>query len=107
MRVAINAVALILTTAICSAAQGQNVYYVDDDALPGGDGLSWGTAFNYLQDALATSLPGDTIKIAEGNYRPDLGNGQSFGDNESSFLVPGGVSLLGGYAGALGMDPTA
>lgn len=48
--------------------------YVDISAPGGGDGLSWGTAFNSLQDALdvlnATdcTVTIDSVLVAEGNY---------------------------------------
>ena len=40
-------------------AHAQSVLYVDDDASVGGDGTSWATAFNDLQDALAASPCGE------------------------------------------------
>ncbi len=39
--------------AISSAAHAGTILYVDDDAPLNGDGLSWDTAFRFLQDALA------------------------------------------------------
>ena len=54
-----------------SAAQGATVLYVDDDALPGGDGLSWATAFNDLTDALFAADPSVCeIWVAAGVYTP-------------------------------------
>jgi hypothetical protein len=35
------------------------VIFVDDDAAPAGDGQSWQTAFDDLQDALSTAMTGD------------------------------------------------
>ncbi|UCC31105.1 MAG: S8 family serine peptidase, partial [Phycisphaerales bacterium] len=77
------------------------VFYVDDDAPEGGDGISWNTAYKYLQDALAATISGDRIHVAGGTYRPD--------EDEAGTVIPGGrgarfqlisgVELYGGYAG--------
>ena len=51
--------------------------FVDADADPGGNGLSWPTAFEYLQDALELASDPenqvDQIWVAEGTYFPDDG----------------------------------
>lgn len=47
--------------------------YVDDDAQPGGDGLTWTTAYASVQDALgdASQNPSVTeIHVAQGTYKP-------------------------------------
>ena len=88
-----------------SALAQQNVLYVDDDAAFLGDGQSWQSAHRYLQDALSAAQPGTEIRIARGTYRPDRddqGNVQQ-GDREATFLVGGGVTLKGGYAGVEGI----
>ena len=54
-----------------AAAQAQTTWYVDDDAPLGGNGLSWDTAFKYLQDALEVATAGDGIRVAGGTYKPD------------------------------------
>ena len=54
-------------------AQSQR-YYVNTQALPSGDGLSWGTAFKDLQDALVLADSGDEIWVAEGTYYPSQTN---------------------------------
>lgn len=48
------------------------VIYVDDDAS-GGDGLSWSSAFNDLQDAFDSCETGDEIWIAAGIYSKEDG----------------------------------
>lgn len=87
------------------------ILYVDDDAPPGGDGLSWETAFKYLRDALAVAnAPGSSItevRVAQGTHKPDQGAGQTPGDRQATFLVPGGLALRGGYAGITHDDPDA
>jgi predicted outer membrane repeat protein len=83
--------------------------YVDDDAPPGGDGLSWGTAFRFLQDALAASEAGgvDEIRVGQGEYRPDQDEAGNVtpGDREATFHLIDGVALRGGYAGFGAPDP--
>jgi hypothetical protein len=77
-------------------------WYVDVLADPGqADGLSWGTAFSSLQDALSAAGPGDKIYLAQGIYKPDPAEQ----DVLISFTIPDGVALLGGYAGLGMQDP--
>ena len=75
------------------------VIYVDDDANAGGDGASWDTAFNYLQDALSDAQDGDEIRVAEGIYKPDQGSLNTLGDRSASFDLPNGVYIKGGFLG--------
>jgi len=56
---------------VVSAAQAGVVRYVDDDAAPDGDGLTWATAHRFLQDALAGVADGTEIRVAQGEYKPD------------------------------------
>ncbi len=85
------------------------VVYVDADAPAGGDGASWDTAVNYLQDALATVGSGDEILVAEGTYTPDVSlvNPTGTGDRQATFQLKNGVSVRGGYAGCGEPDPNA
>lgn len=92
------------------------VFYVDNDAPPGGSGLSWQTAFQNLQGALeirrAFGLRDIEIRIAEGRYTPDRGSldrtaafeigitGESV--TTSSAMV---FAIRGGYAGVGHADP--
>jgi hypothetical protein len=78
----------------------QDIWRVHASASPGGDGLSWTTAFHDLQDALAAAHaqpPGEPqeIWIASGTYLPDQGSGL----RSSTFLATRPVVLLGGFAG--------
>jgi hypothetical protein len=77
---------------------GATRYHVDADAAPGGDGLSWATAFDSLDAATALLLPGDRIWIAEGVYVPGIERVP--GDPRSvTFHLPADVRLYGGFAG--------
>ncbi len=79
--------------------EGLMTLYVDDDAPPGGSGISWTYALNDLQEALsfARTIPSEItgIWVAEGVYRP-AGMG---GATDSSFEVDPGMKLYGGFAG--------
>ena len=101
------AFAIFLVSAPATAQTFDNVWHVDEDA-PGGDGETWVTAFNNLQDALdeadeAQSPFGtDLIKVAQGGYIPTVetspGNPRSvtFSLNGSNF---NNITIEGGYAG--------
>ncbi|MGD9125921.1 MAG: choice-of-anchor Q domain-containing protein [Planctomycetia bacterium] len=81
---------------------------VDADAPSGGNGFSWATAYDDLQDALAQAAAfntdGDTtndvtqIWIAEGTYYPstELEPGDA---RSASFSLVDGVALYGGFTG--------
>ncbi|MHC4775528.1 MAG: right-handed parallel beta-helix repeat-containing protein, partial [Planctomycetota bacterium] len=91
--------------AAASAVQADSVCYVDDDALGGGDGASWATAYRFLQDALASL--GDPqggvteVRVAGGVYLPDRYDGvpDGTGSRQASFELTGDVVLRGGYLG--------
>lgn len=65
-------------------------------------GESWENAFVNLRDALAVARSGDEIWVAQGVYTPDLllFSGTSTGNRYSSFEVPNGVSVYGGFSGS-------
>jgi len=67
-------------------------WHVDASASPGGNGMSWGTAFNTLTAALNNFqlAPGDSIFVAEGTYSPGT-------QASSTFLIPSGVQVYGGF----------
>ena len=84
-----------------AALAAQTTWYVDDDAPLGGDGLSWNTAYQYLQDALISASAGDEIRVAGGTYNPDMDEAGNVtpGDRTATFQLKSGVALYGGYAG--------
>jgi len=78
------------------------VIYVDAGASPGGDGLSWGTAYKYLQDGLANAnVSGDDIWVAAGTYKPDEDDANPGGSSSQTdtFQLIDGVGIYGGFAG--------
>ncbi|MBI1266546.1 MAG: hypothetical protein GC193_03840 [Cryomorphaceae bacterium] len=67
--------------------------YVDADAAGSNDGTSWLNAYSDLNNALLNASEEDTLWIAEGTYKPSLS------DRYTSFELPLGVSLFGGFDG--------
>jgi hypothetical protein len=65
------------------------------DAAPGGNGLSWASAFQAVQDGLAAAQAGDEVWVAKATYRP----GTAASPRTVSFQLVGGVALYGGFAG--------
>ncbi len=93
----------MLTTANVAA---DVILHVDDDAKPGGDGLTWPTAFIELSDAItvAADVANNVceIHVAGGAYRPDPV------DRTVRFELIEGVAIRGGYLGLAagkGEDP--
>ena len=68
--------------------------YVNAAAPAGGDGTTWATAYNDLQDALA-DVPAE-IWVAAGEYKPARGTT----DRTLSFQLINGVELYGGFDGS-------
>lgn len=88
------------------------VIYVDDDALSPGDGMSWASAYRFLQDALtdaATAEKPVEIRVAQGTYKPNRNAENPEGNGgypwDLFFRLDDGMSLLGGYAGVSADDP--
>jgi predicted outer membrane repeat protein len=82
--------------------EGEYVY-VDANAPASGDGLSWPTAYNDLQDALddaASSAGFVIIYVADGTYTP-----RDTGDRTTTFQLIDEVVMLGGYAGYGAPEP--
>ncbi len=90
-------IGLGLLIATASLAQAQTVIFVDDDAPAGGNGITWLTAYDDLQDALAVAP--DEIRVAEGTYKPGA-------QRTDTFQLIAGVAIHGGYRGlGSGGDP--
>jgi predicted outer membrane repeat protein len=103
-------IAGVMSVLLVASVNAQTIVYVDNDAEPGGDGITWDTAYQFLQEALAhAGSMGlvDEIRVAQGTYRPDrdVDNPKGSGDREATFQPLNGVSLLGGYAGLGARDP--
>ncbi|OQY92982.1 MAG: hypothetical protein B6D39_03615 [Anaerolineae bacterium UTCFX2] len=70
------------------------VYYVNANASGGGDGLSWASAFQTVQDGLAAASSGSEVWVAQGVYTPGAP-----GDRTRTFTLKEGVKVYGGFAG--------
>lgn len=88
--------AAAIPVSLCASIDAA-IWHVDDDG-PGGNGLNWLNAMNDLQVALGMAVAGDTIKVAQGTYKP--GSAQT-----DSFDIPLKVVLEGGYIGWNAPDP--
>src|SRR5690606_29585783 len=73
---------------------GGITYYVNAAAASGGNGLSWGSAYQSLQNALSAAGSGDEIWVARGTYKPTTTTTRTI-----AFNLKSGVSLYGGFAG--------
>ena len=116
---AVTAIAVIAAMMLASAAaQAGTVLYVDDDAPLGGVGLSWGTPYRFLQDALAFACDSKNgigeVRVGQGVYQPDRDEANPKGtcdpgpcDREATFQLCNAVALMGGYAGFGAPDPDA
>jgi Metallo-peptidase family M12B Reprolysin-like len=75
--------------------------FVDASAPPGGNGATWGSALQRLQDALAyaaTQPTITTIRVAAGVYTPHAS------DRDVSFSPRASLTILGGYPIGGGLD---
>lgn len=84
----------LLLCSCFSLLSAQSIIYVNQAATGPGNGTSWGTAFQSLQDALqaARTSPGaDDIWLAQGTYYPHPT------DKDSAFNIPAQVHLIGGF----------
>jgi hypothetical protein len=80
---------------LLSSSAAAGTWYVRREAGAGSDGLTWGTAFQRVQDALAVAQPGDQVWVARGLYRP----GEFSSPRTVSFQLPPGVGVYGGFLG--------
>ena len=91
-------IATLLTAFLSGVCVAQTIRFVNVDATPGGDGMSWETAYINLFDALDEAAIDSLIEqiwVAQGTYTPDRGQGNQ---NDSFFLV-NDLDLYGGFDG--------
>jgi hypothetical protein len=69
-------------------------YYVDVNADPGGDGLSWATAFNVVQDGIDAPAGNCEVWVAAGIYVIYETSGAD------TVLMRSGVDVYGGFSGS-------
>lgn len=63
------------------------------------DGLAWETAYASLAGGLAVAQSGDELWVAAGTYQPFTTLVPASLENTSSFEIPAGVAVYGGFAG--------
>jgi hypothetical protein len=93
------AAASVLSGAMLSSAYGV-VRHVDANAPVGvNDGVTWGTAFNFLKDGIAVALPDDEIWVAQGTYRPDQSESDPGGSDlrGDTFNLLKNLKIFGGF----------
>ncbi len=89
---------LAVVTLLAAPGAAQTTWHVDAGAAPSGDGLSWATAFESLDSALAAAVLGDQIWVKAGLYhpsRPTVPNDP----RSATFAIPIGVPCYGGFDG--------
>jgi predicted outer membrane repeat protein len=91
---------LLLAVLYCQDLAAQILYF-DADAPGVQTGVNWANAFTDPQDALAAFSIGDQILVAEGVYKPAAASAA----RTSTFQMPDGVAMFGGYAGFGEADP--
>lgn len=69
--------------------------YVNQNATGANNGTSWTNAFVDLQDAIALSIFGDEIWVAEGVYKPTTGTTRTI-----YFSIKNGTKVYGGFIGS-------
>jgi len=82
---------------LCIQISCSKVIYVNSANSMNGNGNSWTTSYNNLQDAVQSASNGDQIWIAKGTYYPT--KQQSSTDRSASFLLDRVLSIYGGFNG--------
>jgi len=87
-----TAVIVALASGVSQAAS-EKIWYVNHEIQTAGDGRTWKTAFQSLQDALTAASKSDEIWVARGTYHPHAT------DQTKSFVLKEDVAVYGGFAG--------
>ena len=93
-RISIGLIILLLCSSISSNAQTR---FVKTGA--NGSGASWADASGDLRSILATANPGTQVWVAAGTYRPTNCTSCTFADRNTTFTIPEGVQVYGGFQG--------
>jgi hypothetical protein len=107
MRISFRISCWILATGLFwfgPSVNAQNIYFVNRNAEPGGDGSSWNTAFRDVQTSLDSAClhaPSE-IWVTAATYFPSQNvEGTTLGstDRSNTFVMCTGVALYGGFVG--------
>lgn len=90
---------VLLVCLIGAPAFGAGIFVSAAASSPGTGTAA--TPFKYLQSALAIATSGDTVYLTQGNYYPDQTTGGDSDDVTAKFVVPAGVTILGGWDGEI------
>ncbi|MEZ6003312.1 MAG: hypothetical protein R3F33_03900 [Planctomycetota bacterium] len=100
------ALAFVFVFGLANQSSAQTTWYVDiglaSSGSPGlNNGQSWQNAFHSLNSALSNPLlqSGQEVWVAKGTYFPDAAG--LVDPKEATFLVPNGISLLGGFVNGM------
>ena len=98
---------VVLVVALTDIVFAGQTIYVDPNSPAPHNGLSWNTAYNYLQDALASAVSGDEIRVSQGIHYPDRSSAHPAGSRSrtATFQLIAGTTVKGGYAGYGQIDP--
>jgi hypothetical protein len=77
-----------------------SIIYVDASAAGRNNGSSWADAYTNLTAALSKATAGQTIRVADGTYKPTTG-----ADRSATFTLKNRIIVLGGYAGFGAANP--
>jgi hypothetical protein len=93
-RKSVEVMTCIALTLSAQGASGATWFVRATAPAMGADGLSWGTAYRRVQDALAVAAPGDVVLVAQGTYKPGTARTSSF--NVTQVTLRGGFPASGG-----------
>ena len=82
--------ALLVVLPVARGSAGD--IYVDQNATGANNGTSWANAYKDLQPALIAAVSGDTLRVAQGVYKPTAGYSRA-----PTFQLKNRVTLYGGY----------
>ena len=97
-----TAVVFVLLVATILPASAQTIRWVTTTGNASADGSSWANAMTLSAALRASTTAGDQVWIAGGTYKPHAT------DRTTTFRIPAGVTVYGGFAGTeTAFDPAA
>src|SRR4028119_878482 len=90
-------VLLLALMSIAAIHSGATIHYVNAAATGLNNGSSWTNAFISLQSGIAATLPGDTVWVANGVYKPTTLTTSA--GRQVAFEIPTSIRVFGGFSG--------